>query len=203
MWGGLNPYNRPQDQLGRQAGVVNTALQNLKNYNTQANTAIGQANRETGFNYMTPQMRPALGAPNQLGAPQAVNPFVRGQMGTGEWVGLPAMMATRNGQVATPEELNYALRNAQLVQGGFGPLEGILGVLMAGMGFPGTIGTQSVFGHLLGGLPGKFGSAAKWLGGAKTVADAVRTKGQSLGASVLSPISPVRPNGNLLPGYTR
>lgn len=181
MWGGLNPYSRPQDQLGPQTGITNPALQNLKNYNTQATAAIGQANKETGFNYMTPMMRPALGAPNQLGAPQAVNPFVRGQTGTGDWVALPAMKAMRNGRVASPEELNYALRNAQLIQGGFGPLEGLLGVGMFGLGLPG-----GVFSNLIGKLPSGLQTLAKWGGGLKSGVDAVTSKGRSGASTILS-----------------
>lgn len=204
VWNGANPYFRPQDQLGPQTGIRNPNLAGLQNYNQNALKTIRDANTETGQNYLARRDVYAPGAPNQLGGAQMAGLNVRVPIANGDMVSIPLMRAMNGYEgIATPESLAERYKDAELIKGGFDWPQGLGMLLGAALSFPGVIGTQSIAGHLLSKLPGNAGKVANWLGGAKTAADAVRTRGRSLGTSVLAPISPARPGGNLVAGYTR
>jgi len=203
VWNNTNPYFRPQDQLGPRVGA-NPNVAGLRTYNQNALKAIADANAETGQNYLARNSVYAPGAPNQLGGNQMANIHARVPIADGSMVSIPLMRAMNGYEgIATPEDLARRYRNAELIKGGFDWQQGLGMLAGAALSFPGVIGTQSVMGHLLGKLPGKLGTAAKYIGGAKTVADAVRTKGRNVPGLLLGGISPTRSAGNLLPGYTR
>lgn len=118
------------------------------------------------------------------------NIHARVPIADGSMVSIPLMRAMNGYEgIATPESLAERYKDAELIKGGFDWPQGLGMLLGAALSMPGVIGTQSIAGNLLGRL-GTAGKVGKWIGGAKTVADAVRTKGRSLGTSVLAPISP-------------
>lgn len=190
VWNNTNPYFRPQDQLGPQTGIRNPNVAGLQTYNQNALKTIADANAETGQNYLARNNVYAPGAPNQLGGNQMANIHARVPIADGSMVSIPLMRAMNGYEgIATPESLAERYKDAELIKGGFDWPQGLGMLLGAALSMPGVIGTQSIAGNLLGRL-GTAGKVGKWIGGAKTVADAVRTKGRSLGTSVLAPISP-------------
>lgn len=198
VWNGVNPYRRSVDQMGAQVGYLpgsaappaNPARAGLAKYNENALKTILDANQETGQNYLARRDVYAPGAPNQLGGEQMANIHARVPIADGSMVSIPLMRAMNGYEgIATPESLAERYKDAELIKGGFDWPQGLGMLLGAALSMPGVIGTQSIAGNLLGRL-GTAGKVGKWIGGAKTVADAVRTKGRSLGTSVLAPISP-------------
>lgn len=182
VWAGVNPYNRPQDQLGPQAGIKNPNAAGLAKYNTDVAKTIAAANAETGQNYLTRMSGPAPGAPNQLGNALISNIHTRVPIGDKSMVSIPLGRAMGGFEgIATPESLAEKFKDAQIIEGGFGPLEGVLGVLLTGLGFPG--GPLS---NLIGRLPAGLQKAIKIGGGIKTAADVVTTKGKSAPGALLS-----------------
>lgn len=180
VWNNTNPYFRPQDQLGPRVGT-NPNVAGLANYNQNALRTIADANAETGQNYLARNNVYAPGAPNQLGGAQMANIHARVPIANGEMVSIPLLRAMNGYEgIATPEDLARRYQNAQLVKGGFGPLEGLLGVGMFGLGLPG-----GVFSNLIGKLPSGLQTLAKWGGGVNSAADLVRSKGRSGAGTML------------------
>ena len=179
VWNNTNPYFRPQDQLGPRVGA-NPNVAGLRTYNQNALKAIADANAETGQNYLARNSVYAPGAPNQLGGNQMANIHARVPIADGSMVSIPLMRAMNGYEgIATPEDLARRYRNAELIKGGFGPLEGLLGVAGFGLGLPGGL-----LSGLIGKLPAGLQTVAKVAGGLKTGADLIRSKGRS-GVSTL------------------
>lgn len=188
---GMNPMgqqyaNAQRDGARYRNGLgMPTAYANAVNaYNAVLPAGIRATNQKLGMNYLAQ-------APENYGlsrlwstgnrGPTGVH--VRAPIANGDMVSVPAAKFTRDGKIASPEEAAYALRNAELIQGGFGPLEGLLGVAGFGLGLPG--GLLSSF---IGKLPAGLQTAAKVLGGIKSGADLVTSKGRSGAGTILSGI---------------
>ena len=180
VWNNTNPYFRPQDQLGPRVGT-NPNVAGLTTYNQNALRTIADANAETGQNYLARNNVYAPGAPNQLGGAQMANIHARVPIADGSMVSIPLMRAMNGYEgIATPEDLARRYQNAQLVKGGFGPLEGLLGVAGFGLGLPGGL-----LSGLIGKLPAGLQTVAKVAGGLKTGADLIRSKGRSSVSTLL------------------
>lgn len=185
VWNGVNPYRRPEDQLGPQAGFArNPNVAALARYNQAARQAVSDANQETGQNYLTSMSTYAPGAPQQLGGEQMARIHARVPIADGSMVSIPMTRAMGGHEgIATPEDLARRYRNAQIIQGGFGPLEGLLGVAGFGLGLPGGL-----LSGLIGKLPAGLQTAAKVAGGLKSASDLVTSRGRSGPGTILGAI---------------
>lgn len=184
VWNSANPYFRPQDQLSPQVGVRNPNAAGLQTYNQNALATITGANQETRQNYLTRNSVYAPGAPRQLGGAQMNAIHARVPIADGSMVSIPLERAMNGYEgIATPEDLARRYRNAELVKGGFGPLEGLLGVAGFGLGLPGGL-----LSGLIGKLPAGLQTVAKVAGGLKSAADLVTSRGRSGAGTILSGI---------------
>lgn len=175
MW---STGGRPSMQTG--LGTPTQYARNLKAYQALMPMFSQAINKEVGVNYTN--YNPNYGA-NSLNEINKVpgSLFARAPIGTGEFVSIPAARASYNGQLVTPGELTKSLSNAQLVKGGFGPLQGLMMLALAAGGFPGMIGGQSLFGNLIGKLPQGLQNLIKIGGGANKIAELIQSKGKSGG----------------------